>query len=291
MDNPRAAAEVTQTRGMGTNVTRLDPDLPLCWEDEETLRIGFERARARVRHPSAGAQRLIGVLRGGIAPEHLPMEARRVGATPQETRELLTVLRPALVTAPPPASEREPARPLRTIVCDEGREARGLRATLIASRLCTFDFEGEDPELVIVVERFLEPLGRAHRWLAAGVPHLLMRFTDQSVQVGPLVGLDGSPCHSCVTLAMLSRDPAYPTLAAQLYGVVPRSESDAGTHVAAAFAAGYIHGWLNGREEVHATKLLVPVAGGLVAGLPSLERVAPHPRCGCATISAADRLP
>lgn len=268
-------------------ITRIHPDLPLCWEDPETLRIGFEHARARVRNPSAGAQRLIGRLITGFDPARIPREARRAGITPREARRLLRKLEAALITVPVSGRSAAPPRLLSTLLSDDGREPPGLRDALIATGLCTFDGIADkagirdSPDLVIYVERFLEPLERAQRWLIDGVPHLLVRFTDGAVQVGPLVGAHGRPCHTCIALAFLSSDPAYPVLAAQLWGRIPRSETVAASHMVAAFVELLIREWLSGDPAAHSKRIVIPVTRGLIAGAPSIESIAPHPECAC----------
>ncbi|RGE21572.1 hypothetical protein [Leucobacter sp. wl10] len=277
---------------MDERITRIHPDFPVCWEDPETLRIGFERPLARLRTPSPGAQRLIGRLLTGFDPGRLPREAQLAGITPREARGVLRALDGALVTAVVAERSSPPPRLLRTLLSDDGREPPGLRDALIATGLCTFDGIACDGgsgtgwapahDLVIYVERFLEPLERAQRWLIEGVPHLLARFTDGAVQVGPLVGDRGRPCHSCITLAFLAGDAAYPVLAAQLSGRTPRSETVAAAHMVAAFAAVLIREWLSGDPAAHAKRIVIPVARGLVAGAPRVESVAPHPECACA---------
>lgn len=275
--------------------TRIDPDLSLCWEDPETLRIGFERARVRVRTPSPGAQRLIGRLLTGVPSARLFDEAHRVGVAPQEARRLLDQLAPALGSAAPGPEPR--AQRLRAVLDDDGREPPGLRDALIATGLCVFDAalgDAHEPssrtDLAIHVERFLEPLERAQRWLIEGVPHLLLRLTDGAVQVGPLVSPGGRPCHTCISLAFVRRDPAYPVLAAQLWGRVPASESRASVHMATAYAAVLIREWLAGDPGVHTRRFRIPVRHGFVHGPPSIEKVAPHDECAC-TLTAADRPP
>ena len=274
---------------MEDTITRIHPDFPLCWEDPETLRIGFEHAQARVRRPSPAAQRLLGALVSGIAPRRLALEARRLGATPYETRELLATLSPALESAPLASTDdsppEHPHRSLRALLCDDGREVPGLREALGATGLCALDSQpgpDEEYELVVHVERYLEPLERAQRWLSRAVPHLLIRFTDRAVVVGPLVSSRGAPCHTCCALTMLAEDPAYPVLAAQLYGSSPRSETAAGAHMAAAFAALLIGRWRAGDPAAHTTRATIPMRRGQVSGAPGLARVAPHPECACA---------
>jgi hypothetical protein len=292
---------------MNELITRIHPDLPLCWEDPETLRIGFEQARTRVRNPSVGAQRLIGRLISGVPRERLLRETGRAGVAPREARRLLEELAPALLTERAPTAPRARPRLLRTVLSDDGREPPGLRDALIATGLCTFDgVPGDETsgprspgdeaapsarhDLAVYVERFLEPLERAQRWLIESVPHLLVRFTDGAVQVGPLIGVCGRPCHSCITLAFLRRDAAYPVLAAQLSGRTPRSETVASAHMAAAFAGLLVREWLSGDPAAHTKRFTIPVRRGLVHGAPILEFVAPHPECGCA-LSAAARPP
>lgn len=283
---------------MNDTITRIRSDLPLCWEDPDTLRVGFERAEARVHHPSAGVQRLIGALVAGIPPQRMSQKARRLGATPQETRAVLSALSPALESVPAPAepgcTAGPPQRVLRALLCDDGREVPALRDALTATGLCTLDAPpgaDETYELVVHVERFLEPLERAQRWLSLAVPHLLIRFTDRAILVGPLVSEDGAPCHTCCTLTMLAEDPAYPVLAAQLHGSNPRTETAAGAHMAAAFAAMLIGRWRAGDLSAHSTRTVIPMRQGQVSGAPRLTRVAAHPECACGPITPADRPP
>ncbi|UOR00325.1 hypothetical protein MUN77_09045 [Leucobacter allii] len=319
---------------MTANRTRLHPDLPVCWEDPDTLRIGFERALARVRFPSAGAQRFIGLLAEGIEEDRLPGAARRAGITMREAHALLADLGPALIV------ERVPARAgtgvrvggrsgvrgsaaadataaasasasasasgtvasggsaagtvasgqatragmprLRVALCDDGRDVPGLRDALLASDLCRLDLaRGETPELVLYVERYLEPLERAQRWLMAGLPQLLLRFTDGGVHVGPLISPAGAPCHTCLALALVAADPAAPALAAQLSGRRPRSETAAVAQLAAACAAVFVRRWRAEDPGVHVTGVRVPVDDGLPSGLPEARTVEPHPECAC----------
>lgn len=284
-----------QTAGMSSTITRLHPDLPVCWEDPDTLRLGFERARARVPSPTAGAQRFIGLLAAGVALEALPREAERAGITVFEARRLLDQLAAALLHEPAGA-DGEPgvarAAAVPTVLCDDGREPPGLRAALQATELWHLDHPhraGPAARFAVHVERYLEPLERAQRWLLRGLPHLLIRFTDGAVHVGPIVSAVGAPCHTCLTLTILERDPAYPAIAAQLAGRTPASESPAGVHMAAAYAALLMRRWLAGDATAHTTRVWIPVRAGSVTDVPSLGRVAPHPECACTLAADAPK--
>lgn len=268
---------------------RLRSDLPVTWESPDTIRIGFDRAVARVRSPSAGQQRLIGKLLTGIDATRVSAEARGAGATPRETRELLAALAPALrqqateaQVVPRPLHTPEP---IQVLLSDGGREVPALRQVLHAAQICSFDSPTEDASLVLYVERFLEPLERAQQWLISERPHLLIRFTDTRACVGPIISVAGFPCHTCGSLALLAQDAALPVIAAQLVGKHPASETrDVGV-LTAALVGQYVGAWRRGEKWVHTARLEVPVAGGIVSGNPRRNRIAPHPDCMCGSRS------
>lgn len=285
---------------MSRSITRIHPDLPVCWEDTDTLRFGFDCAEARVRSPSAGVQRLIGSLRTGINVDRLTQEALGVGATPQEARKLIEALAPALQCTPATAitpTTTENARSaelsfgqLRVRLCDGDHPVEGLQEAVTASGLSAAE-QTSSPDLVVFVERFFEPLERAQRWLIAAQPHLLVRFTDRAVLVGPLILPEGNPCHTCDALTEISRDGAIPALAAQLHDSAPSSETAAGTHMAAAWIAVWARAWIAGDSAVHKTRVRIPMSLGRVSGAVTLHTVAPHPECACTAFSSQSPLP
>lgn len=292
--------------------TQIDPDLPIVWEDPTTLRVGFDRARARLRAQSPAAQRVVAKLIAGASSEELAEGPTGV------TAAVLAALKPALVqrTPPPRLSDGSPPRrpaerplrpaplrpapqqpltehpPLRAVlarISDDGREVPWLRSALEANHACSF-VRGRSPELAIEVLRFLEPLGRTRRWLGAGIPHLLVRFTDDAARIGPLVAPEGAPCHGCETLAITDRDPALPAIAAQLYGGVPSSETPEVGVLVGAIAAHFVQSWRRNAAWVHDHQLSLRVARGTVDAVPQLTRIATHPECGC-SISSRPRPP
>jgi hypothetical protein len=274
---------------MHSSTIRLHSGIPMAWEDVDTLRFGFDRPEARVRQPSAGIQRCIALLRSGVPEEHLAREAGRAGVTPQQAAELVTNLEGVLHTDEAPSPRFAPQTRLRVLLCDDGREVTGLRDALIATKLCALESPvmadmGRDEapvHLVVLVERYLEPLERAQKWLIEEKPHLSMRFSDRSIVVGPLVGPDGNPCHTCTSLGLLDQDAALPLLASQLYGHTPASETEAGSHMAVAWAAVLIRQWMAQDPVAHTTQIEIPITHGLVAGAARVRRVSAHPKCAC----------
>ena len=273
-------------------LTRLDPSLPICWEDPDTLRVGFEHAIARVRRPTAGVQRFIGVLRRGVDADRLPDEARRAGVTLGEARAAVAQLGPALL-AQRAANATEAAAPLTAQMCDGGRPVAALREALLESGVCRFPARDEssasgDIDLVVFVERYWEPLERAQRWLMEGVPHLLIRFTDGAVHVGPIIDADGRPCHTCISLARVESDAATAALAAQLAGAAVASERRDAAVLAGAYAAGLIRAWSAGDAAAHRTRIVLPVSRALSIPAPRVEQVEPHLDCACGPPSLDD---
>ncbi|MBK0421009.1 hypothetical protein JD292_02785 [Leucobacter sp. CSA2] len=272
---------------MTTHFIRLDPALPICWEDLDTLRIGFDRAVARVRAPGPAAHRLVTALRTGVSAAQLDRTLETAGPEEAALRGLLAALGPAL--APIRSREHcatEASPPLDVGFAQGRRSAPALREALslierISLRGSPDNTSSGPPGLVIQVERYAEPADRAHRWLMAGIPHLLVRFSDREVSVGPLIGAAGRPCHQCLCLHRVEAEPALPVLAAQLIGSRPASESGRISRIVAVLAEAAIELWLAGDPSVHRTIRVLPVAGDRPEGPPREETAAPHPECGC----------
>ncbi|MEJ6490063.1 hypothetical protein PQI23_10040 [Leucobacter sp. USCH14] len=266
-------------------LTRLDPAFPICWEDPDTLRVGFERPIARVVDPTAGMQRFVGALRRGVDAERLLHEARRVGATLTEARETFAQLRPALLAATTAGPPGETSM-LTATICDGGRPVPALMHALRTTGHCRFIGEGAtdgpaEIDLVVYVERYWEPLERAQRWLIDGLPHLLIRFTDGAVHVGPIVARHGRPCHTCVSLVRIQQDGATAALAAQLAGATVASERPETAVLAAAHAARFISAWRAGDPDAHRTRIVLPDSPALAVEAPRVELVEPHEECCC----------
>lgn len=136
-------------------------------------------------------------------------------------------------------------------------------------------------DLVIVVERFLLPTRTTQLLIEHEIPHLLVRFSDRSVRVGPLVLPGSGPCTVCVTLHDTDGDPSLPTLAAQLPGSTPASETRACAETAATMVMGVIHHWIAGAEWPQVLRLRAEVREGLPMPVIDSETMTRHPACGC----------
>ncbi|GAA2838720.1 hypothetical protein FB468_1040 [Leucobacter komagatae] len=311
-------------------LTQIAPDHPVVWENETTIRVGFDRALARVAASSPASQVVIAKLIRGATKAELAESGTRVvdrvladlspvlrytavaqGGARQRLAEGVGAqhsgsagftpaaeLRASPKLPAPPALQGAAGTRVRTAgvptltarLSDDGREVPGLRAALEGPGACDLRRTTAQPDLVIEVHRFLEPLGRTARWLRAGIPHLMLRFTDDAARIGPLVAPDGAPCHGCEGLHLTDADPALPAIASQLYGTVPSSETPEVAQLTAAVAVYFLSAWRRRERWVHDRQLELPVAGGTLSAFPKLTRIRTHTECGCA-ISARPRPP
>lgn len=278
-------------------IARIDPALPLCWEDPQTLRFGFDHPEVRIPQPSAATQRLLGALRQGLPVAALTQVSQQLGATAAERRALLELVAPVLLPESPTlhTEARRPADPppLRIAVLGTGEAAAHLHGVIARSGWDpviwggpTLADDGGLPTgagLCIVVERFMEPPSTFLALSGMCVPHLSVRFTDRSVRIGPLVLPGSAPCANCVALAEVDADPGLPLLATQLLGQIPAAESPVSAALAAALALSFVHLWQRGNRWPHHAQLRLDVAQGLPALVPAELRVRHHPACLCAT--------
>jgi hypothetical protein len=270
---------------MTNSLIQLDPTVPVSWETPAVLRFGFDRALVRLRQPSVAAQKFISSLRDGISDDELVTESRAAGITSHERRELLNQLSPVLLRAPRSGAQSPLARNLPTVaVYGKGAIARAVTAHLTHTGFLVAE---SSPGFAIVIEQFLAPASQSQHLLLSDISHLLIRATDRSVSVGPVVLPGGAPCLSCVELHGLDRDPQAPLLAAQLAHQAAGAESPACAQAIAALTLTLTHQVLHGTPELVGTRLHFAVRDGRVSSVARLERVSPHPRCGCVALNDA----
>ena len=112
-------------------------------------------------------------------------------------------------------------------------------------------------------------------WSRAGIPHLPLQVLDATAWVGPLVLPGRTACLRCVDAHRRDRDPAWPSVAAQLTAAPPAGDPGVDGALAAAAAA---HAALAALDHLDATALggRAELAGrGLVLRLPGGPPPAP----------------
>ncbi|MBL5973213.1 MAG: hypothetical protein D3X82_05420 [Candidatus Leucobacter sulfamidivorax] len=269
---------------------RIDPALPLCWEGPDTLRVGFDRPFSSIPQPSAGMQRVVGAFRAGLPLAPDQRRLRRYGVTAAEWRRVVELLSPVLVEAPPVDAPRSHA-------CDSALRialsGSGVAHDRIAEALARAGHRVDEPaptgsprtapepDLLVVVERFIGSPGPDLLLLAERVPRLTLRFGDRGFWLGPLTEPAGSPCARCAAEHEIDADPALPLVAAQLLGLVPAAETVFAAAAASQLALAAIRRWRHGDTALARSRIRVAVVSGLPEPLAIPEPVTPHPGCPC----------
>lgn len=305
---------------MALQRTRIDPALPLVWESIDTLRVGFDIAHARISEPSAAAQRLVHRLQRGIVTNTLSVVAAEAGCTPSERDRVQYACAKVLTyegrdTCPDPTSQPVPAKKgaraprgkKKAVTTDEAPKssvkivavigAQKTRARVIRS----FEFRGYQahpaatlqdlsvhtepaPTLVVFIERFWATPHTLHQLVLLQYPHIMIRFTDQSVRVGPVVLPNKTPCGVCMQLSDSQDDPVLPIIAAQLLRTVPATETPIVTDYAAVIASHMWHAESSSRAPAAADghyAYQYPVVSGHPAQVPAVHTYRTHEQCGC----------
>jgi bacteriocin biosynthesis cyclodehydratase domain-containing protein len=89
------------------------------------------------------------------------------------------------------------------------------------------------PDLVVLADALAPDPAQVARLHAAGTAHLPARLRDGVGIVGPLVLPGRTACLGCLELHRSARDPAWPTVAAQLVGRRGRADPTAAAATAA----------------------------------------------------------
>ncbi len=261
-------------------VLKLADDVPVVWRTPTSLQLGIDAPRVVLNDIGAGEERLIAALRRGISPSGLSMMARDAGLGAERARDLLTALQPVLSRPAALASGR-------ALVLGDGPVSSSLTALLHdAGRLGRAD--DRRPALVVLVAAWVVGPEDAQHWLRRDIPHLPVVSSDRSVSVGPFVEPGAGPCIYCGHLARTDADPAWPAVAAQLWGRPAPRLSALTVSSVAAFAARRIVARLDAGtpgREARAWRLSDE------AGTISVARQHPHPRCSCAAPPETDWAP
>ena len=290
MDKDDSRSTLVHAGRMTSELIRLDPAAPPCWESVDTLRFGFERAEARLKNPSPAEQRLIVMLRRGILPSEVAAASRKAGLATHKRRELLDRLAPVLQRlSMTEAVERgavlAPPAP-RCAVLGEGWFAERLAHRLAMAGISIVEPE-DRPALAVLVEHFLAPAERARPLLIAEVAHLPVRLTDRSMRLGPVVLPGGAPCLTCVELHGSEEEPLAAALAAQLTQQRPAAACEASVELCALLVRHLLEGGRTGEPALVGDRVRYEVHAGVPRPVTTHETVPPHPECGCVRLAEA----
>jgi bacteriocin biosynthesis cyclodehydratase domain-containing protein len=262
-------------------VLKLADDVPIVWRSPTSLQLGIDAPRIVLDDVGAGDERLIAALRRGISPSGWNMLARDAGLSEERARGLLAALAPLLSTPPATASGR-------VLVLGDGPIASAIAALLHdAGRLAGPD--ERRPALVALVAAWVIGPEDGQHWLRRDVPHLPIVAADRSVTVGPLVEPGQGPCLYCGQLTRTDADPAWPAIAAQLWGRTAPRHSALTVSAVAAFAARRLISRLDAGPPADgaARSWRLADGGGTISVVPQL----PHPGCSCAARPESDWAP
>ncbi len=263
-------------------VLKLADDLAIVWRSPTSLQLGIDAPRIVLDDVGAGDERLIAALRRGISASGWSMLARDAGVSEERARGVLEALAPVLSAAPAAASGS-------VLVLGDGAIASALAALLDdAGRLARPD--DRRPALVALVAAWVIGPEDAQHWLRRDIPHLPVVAADQSVTVGPLVEPGAGPCLYCGQLMRTEADPAWPAIAAQLWGRAAPRHSALTVSAVAAFAARRLIARLDAGApagDAGARAWRLADEGGTISVVPQLR----HPRCSCAAPPESDWAP
>jgi bacteriocin biosynthesis cyclodehydratase domain-containing protein len=138
------------------------------------------------------------------------------------------------------------------------------------------------PDLVVLIEHGAADAAAAGRLVSADQPHLSVVIREDDIVVGPLVRPGSGPCLRCLDLHRGDRDPAWPSVLAQLLrptSGTPQPEETAASILGAGLAALQVLAQLDGVAEPATAGATLEIE--LPDGLIARRSWPPHPACGC----------
>jgi bacteriocin biosynthesis cyclodehydratase domain-containing protein len=146
---------------------------------------------------------------------------------------------------------------------------------------------GEPLDVAVLVEHGVADAEAAGRLVSADVPHLSVVVREDDVVVGPFVRPGRGPCLRCLDLYRGERDPAWPSILAQVIApgavrpppVTAPPEETAVSQLAAGLAALQVLVLLDGVQEPAAAGATLEIE--LPHGLVAHRSWPAHPACGC----------
>lgn len=252
---------------------RIDPRLSVLWRDPFTAQVGADHARVVVHIAAGWQERVLHAVRIGTT---------RAALTTLVGRDALSSQLDAFLAQLSPVLERSNTTTMPTV----GVEGQGPLASVIARlahRLEVLRDCDTDPDVIVLVgQHVLTPM-RLIRWAGQRRWLLPALAGDASIRIGPLLGGDGGPCPTCLSLHRKDDDAAWPMLAAQLIDQEAPAESD--SLLVAEAAAAVLRGALALGDADAAPRVELTLDR---SGAHSERRIGPHPNCGCVQLADMD---
>lgn len=270
---------------------RIDPTLEFVWRDPATVQLGVDPPRAVVAVPTTGEERFLNGLRRETGHDVLAGLAAASGCSPERAAGVLGAASPAVVEVLPEPLERIEvhgtgvlADAVATFLSGEGVTVS--RTTAPAGGPIVLP-EPEPRLAVVVADHVVDPALRA-AWTRRGVPHLAVVVGDGRVRLGPFVVPGAGPCLQCAEYARVDDDPAWPAIAAQVWGRHPTPLSPWRAAAVAAATTRMLLERLPLRTQRADPDQLVFERDDLSV---SRSPVRPHPRCACRALPGTDSEP
>ncbi|PZF56969.1 hypothetical protein DEJ23_08420 [Curtobacterium sp. MCSS17_008] len=270
---------------------RIDPTLEFVWRDPGTVQLGVDPPRAVVPVPTVAEERFLCALRRETSRDALTALADTTGCRPAVAARVLGDASPAVVEVlPEPLARVEVhgAGPLADSVADmlSGEGVTVARST--APRGGPVVLPEPPPVIAVVVaEHVVDPALRS-AWTRRGTPHLALVVGDGRVRLGPVVVPGAGPCLQCVEYARVDDDPAWPTLAAQVWGRPAAPLSPWRLAAIASAATRMVVQRLPRTSQQPGSEQVVFERDDLTV---SLLPVTPHPRCACRALPGSGSGP
>jgi bacteriocin biosynthesis cyclodehydratase domain-containing protein len=270
---------------------RIDPTLEFIWRDPCTVQLGVDPPRAVVTVPTTAEERFLCALRRETGRDAMAGVARSVDCPPGVAARLLGDAAPALVDLGAEPAARVEVSGTGPLTRELDRMLTGDGVTVVrtsAPRGGPVPEPDPPPTLaVLVADHVTDPTVRA-AWCRRSVPHLPVVVGDGRVRVGPFLVPGAGPCLQCVELERTDADPAWPAIAAQVWGrpAAPLTPYRAAT-VATTVTRLVLERLPLVAQYPDAQQLVIDRTDLSV----TVRRVAPHPRCACRALPGTGSPP
>ncbi|MCU1636986.1 MAG: hypothetical protein JWQ68_2225 [Cryobacterium sp.] len=269
----------------------LDPRFPVVWRTPTSLQIGIDRPLAVIEDVSAGLERVVAALRAGVPRIAAVMLGREAGVSASDVERLLRELAPALIDSPHPAplARHMVAMPAGAVCVDGvGPTADRIRSQLTDLGIPIGVGEDRDLAVTVLVGHYVVEPRRHGRWLRRDIPHVPVIFSDGGVRFGPFVEPGTGPCLSCLDLARVDRDIAWPAVAVQLLTRKAPTETPRATLEVATWVTALVDDRL--RRGATTLSSVSIVRDAETGNLRRYEHQ-PHALCGCRSLPGTGNPP